>query len=138
MKLQFNIVSILCIFNLNIALLIAHRNSFHFSGAEAIFAAEQQLEAAQGIEDTPFVTMKLTIDETNQIMVEAFQVSKQCMEMVAEGVLAPSKNLGHCSVNPTFTAIVEGREAKEVKIQIIFGSIVCYSEFLIVLKLGGY
>ena len=36
------------------------------------------------------------------------------MEMVAEGVLAPSANLGHCAVNPTFTAIVEGKEAKEV------------------------
>jgi len=37
------------------------------------------------------------------------------MEMVAEGVLAPSANLGHCAVNPTFTAIVEGKEANEVK-----------------------
>lgn len=42
------------------------------------------------------------------------QVSKQCMEMVAEGVIAPTRNLGHCSVNPTFTAIVEGKPAKEV------------------------
>lgn len=36
------------------------------------------------------------------------------MEMVAEGVISPSKHLGHCLVNPTFTAIVEGRESKEV------------------------
>ena len=43
------------------------------------------------------------------------QVSKQCMEMVAESVIFPSKHLGHCSVNPTFTAIVEGKEAKEVR-----------------------
>lgn len=34
--------------------------------------------------------------------------------MVAEGVIAPTRNLGHCSVNPTFTAIVEGKPAKEV------------------------
>eukprot|EP01032_Pedospumella_encystans_P013179 gene13179-15190_t len=92
----------------------AREKGFHFSWAETLFAAEQQLEAAQGVNDTPFVTMKLTVDEKGQIIVEAYQVSKQCMEMVAEGVLAPSANLGHCAVNPTFTAIVEGKEAKEV------------------------
>jgi hypothetical protein len=37
------------------------------------------------------------------------------MEMVAEGVIAPCKHLGHVAVNPTFTAIVEGKEAKEVR-----------------------
>lgn len=36
------------------------------------------------------------------------------MEMVAEGVLSPSKHLGQCDVSPTFTAIVEGKESKEV------------------------
>jgi hypothetical protein len=39
-----------------------------------MFAAEQQLEAAQGVQDTPFVTMKLTINEQHEIIVEAFQV----------------------------------------------------------------
>ena len=124
-------------------------------------AAEQQLEAAQGIEDTPFVTVKATINEKGEAIVEAFQVrhpypylallcsavflsilscshqsprpsplndhhaatmsgpfpqvSKQCMEMVAEGVLEPSVHLGTCTVNNTFTAIVEGKEAKEVR-----------------------
>ena len=47
---------------------------FHFSWAETLFAAEQQLEAAQGVNDTPFVTMKLTVDEKGQIIVEAYQV----------------------------------------------------------------
>jgi nuclear protein localization family protein 4 len=87
---------------------------FHFSGGEIMFAAEQQLEAARGVGDTPFVTLKLTIDEASQIMVEAFQVSQQCMEMVAEGVITPGSNLGSVAVNDTFTAIVEGRESKEV------------------------
>jgi hypothetical protein len=36
------------------------------------------------------------------------------MEMVAEGVIAPSKHLGAVEVSPTFTAIVEGKPAKEV------------------------
>lgn len=51
---------------------------FHFSGAEAMFAAEQQLEAAQGVNETPFVTMKLTINEKHEIIVEAFQVRFVC------------------------------------------------------------
>lgn len=36
------------------------------------------------------------------------------MEMVAEGVLQTSTHLGMCKINPTFTAIVEGKEASEV------------------------
>jgi len=101
---------------------------FNFSSQEIIVTAEQQLEAANGIEDTPFVTVKVTItvDEAgNQVInpttqlpemsCEAFQVSKQCMEMTAEGVLVASgSNLGACGVNPTFTALVEGRTAKEI------------------------
>lgn len=87
---------------------------FHLSGAEVLFAAEQQLEAAQGVKETPFVTVKVSLDENGQAVVEAFQVSLQCMEMVAEGVLAVSPHLGHLAVNPTFTAVVEGRNSAEV------------------------
>lgn len=36
------------------------------------------------------------------------------MEMVAEGVLEVSPNLGHCAVNGTFTVFVEGKPVKEV------------------------
>ena len=92
-----------------------HEFRFYFSGPEVIFAAEQQLESAGGVEDTPFVTVKVTIDENGQSTVEAFQMSKQCMEMVAEGVLQPSVNLGSCDVNNTFTAIVEGKPSKTVR-----------------------
>jgi len=71
--------------------------------------------AAQGIEDTPFITLKAYFDiELNQPTVEAYQVTKQTMEMVAEGVLGVSKNLGCCSVHPTFTVIVEHKSVKEV------------------------
>jgi hypothetical protein len=45
------------------------------------------------------------------------------MEMVAEGVIAPSLNLGHVSVNPTFTAIVTGKEAKEIDTSFFLSSI---------------
>lgn len=36
------------------------------------------------------------------------------MEMVAEGVLEVSPNLGSLKVNSTFTAVVEGKNATEV------------------------
>jgi hypothetical protein len=36
------------------------------------------------------------------------------MDMAAEGALQLSQHLGSCAVSPTFTAIVEGKEAKEV------------------------
>jgi len=88
---------------------------FNFSGAEIVEAAEQQLIAAQGVNDTPFVTVKVTIDpKTNKPFADAFQISKQGMEMAAEGVLQPSVNLGMCAINPTFTALVEGKPTKEV------------------------
>lgn len=90
--------------------------SFFFSGLEVLYAAEQQLEAAGGIADTPFVTVKVTLNDEGQSVIEAFQVSKQCMEMVAEGVLEISKDLGCCSVNSTFTAVVEGKNADKVSI----------------------
>ena len=99
--------------------IVAHpprEDKFFMSGAEVIAAAEQQLEAAGGIEDTPFVTITVTIaaDDPNKREVNAYQVTKQCMEMAAEGALLVSPNLGCCAVDPTFTAVVEGRNAKEV------------------------
>ena len=90
-------------------------DKFNFSGAEVIEAAEQQLIAAGGIDDTPFVTVKVTLDPaTGQPFADAFQISKQGMEMAAEGVLEPSPNLGMCAVNETFTAYVENKPVKEV------------------------
>lgn len=57
-----------------------------------MFAAEQQLEAAQGVNDTPFVTMKLTINEKNEIIVEAYQVS-QHVAMLCEQWMQWGKRL---------------------------------------------
>lgn len=60
------------------------------------------------------MTVKVTLDDKGQSVVEAFQVSQQCMEMVAEGVLEISTHLGSLKVNPTFTAVVEGKNTTEV------------------------
>jgi nuclear protein localization family protein 4 len=88
---------------------------FHFSNVEILEAAEQQLIAAEGVNATPFLTMKVTLDpEKNELLAEAWQVSKQCMEMAAEGAIVPNENLGSCGVNETFTAYVEGKPNNEI------------------------
>lgn len=87
---------------------------FFLSGAEVIEAAEQQLMAAGAIEETPFVTIKCTINDENVYEADAYQISKLGMEMVAESALLLSSNMGVCAVSPTYTAIVEGRPSAEV------------------------
>ena len=88
--------------------------NFHFTAAEVMCAAEQQLLAAGGIEESLYVTVKVTLDEEGKPLIDAWQVTKQCMEMVAEGALQGGPHPGMCLVNPTFTAIVEGKPASEV------------------------
>uniref|UniRef100_A0A7S2GWV2 MPN domain-containing protein n=1 Tax=Helicotheca tamesis TaxID=374047 RepID=A0A7S2GWV2_9STRA len=88
---------------------------FQLSAAEVIMAAELQLEAAGGVEQTPFVTVKVTVGDDGNVSFEAFQVSRQCMEMVAEQALEIGPNPGFCYVNETFTAIQEGKPSKTVE-----------------------
>jgi nuclear protein localization family protein 4 len=103
---------------------------FHFNSAEIIEAAEQQLLAAEGISDTPFVTVKVTLDpKTNLPIAEGFQVSKQAMEMAAEGALTIHPvHPGSCGVKDTFTAYVEHKPTKEIENDF----------FLINLPIAGY
>lgn len=57
--------------------IIAHpprEKGFHLSNAEVITAAELQLETANGVEETPFVTVKVSLNEENNVFVEGFQV----------------------------------------------------------------
>ena len=87
---------------------------FILSGEEVITAALEQLEAADGVNETPFVTVRVSVAETGEASFEAYQVSKQCMAMVAEGALAPDDdNLTSVLVHETYTAIVEGKELKQ-------------------------
>jgi nuclear protein localization family protein 4 len=87
---------------------------FHLTGLEVLTAAELQLEAAQGVNDTSFVTVKVTLAADDTVDVHACQVSKQCMEMAAEGALQVSKHPGNCHIHETFTAKVELRVTDEV------------------------
>ncbi|CAM9492145.1 unnamed protein product [Discosporangium mesarthrocarpum] len=104
--------------NLNrVGWIFAHpprEEGFLFSSAEIITAANLQLEAANGVNDTPFVTVKVTAESDGNVQFDAFQVSKQAMEMAAEGALEVGENPGSCLVPETFTAVVEMKEAKEV------------------------
>ncbi|EJK59513.1 hypothetical protein THAOC_20248 [Thalassiosira oceanica] len=88
---------------------------FQLSSAEVIMAAELQLESAGGVEPTPFVTVRVTVGDDGNVAVEAFQVSLQCMHMVAEEALGVGPNPGFCYVDETFTAIQEGKPSATVE-----------------------
>ena len=89
---------------------------FTMSNAELIMAAEYQLEAAEGVNETPFVTVKVAQGLDGLVSVEAFQMSQQCLAMVAEEALEVNvENPKVCSINETFTAIQEGKESKTVE-----------------------
>ena len=86
------------------------------SSAEVLMAAEYQLESAEGVNKTPFVTITVTQGKDGLVSVEAFQVSQQCMAMVAEEALEVNPDDPKaCAVNETFTAIQEGKESKTVE-----------------------
>lgn len=89
------------------------QEDYVLTAAEVIMAAELQLEAAGGVNETPFVTVKVSRGDAG-VSVEAFQVSQQCMAMVAEEALEIGTDPGSCKVNETFTAIQEGKESKTV------------------------
>lgn len=58
--------------------------------------------------------IKVTLDEEGKTLVDAWQISKQGLQMVAEGALVVSPNPGVSAVHPTFTAYVEMRPTKEI------------------------
>jgi nuclear protein localization protein 4 homolog len=96
-----------------------YRKDYTLSSAEIIMAAEFQLEAADGINETPFVTVTVapsSATNNSQVSVEAFQVSQQCMAMVAEEALeVDPQNPKVCVVNETYTAIQEGKASPTVE-----------------------
>jgi nuclear protein localization family protein 4 len=88
---------------------------FQMSSSEILMAAELQLEAAQGVAPTPFVTVKVSVGDDGNASFEAFQLSQQCMEMVAESALEVGPQPGFCYVNETFTLIQEGKASKKAE-----------------------
>eukprot|EP00614_Pseudopedinella_elastica_P008963 CAMPEP_0172609264 /NCGR_PEP_ID=MMETSP1068-20121228/29277_1 /TAXON_ID=35684 /ORGANISM="Pseudopedinella elastica, Strain CCMP716" /LENGTH=457 /DNA_ID=CAMNT_0013412751 /DNA_START=142 /DNA_END=1515 /DNA_ORIENTATION=- len=94
--------------------ILAHpprEDGFVLSSSEVLFAGLQQLEAADGVNKTPFVTLRVYPQEDGSGATDALQVTLQCMDMVAEGALEESEtDRSALSVPDTFTAIVEGKE----------------------------
>jgi nuclear protein localization protein 4 homolog len=87
--------------------------SFHFSSREIMLAA--QLQADAGGKGSLFVSLKVTLDKEGQAAFEAFQVSDLCVEMYSSGALLDNaQDPKTTSVHPTFTALVEMKEAKEI------------------------
>jgi nuclear protein localization protein 4 homolog len=93
----------------------AREPGYVLSGAEILMAAELQLEAADGVNETPFVTVKVAAGRDGTVSVEAFQVSQQCMAMVAEQALELNADPKVLGVNETFTAIQEGKASKTIE-----------------------
>jgi len=94
----------------------SREKGFVMTSAEVIMAAEFQLEAAEGVNQTPFVTVKVAPGLDGNVCVEAFQVSQQCMAMVAEEALEVNvQDPKLCTVNETFTVIQEGKESPTVE-----------------------
>ncbi|KAI9920708.1 hypothetical protein PsorP6_000049 [Peronosclerospora sorghi] len=88
-------------------------DDFHFSAREILLAA--QLQADAGGKSSLFLTLKVTLDGKGQASFEAFQVSDQCVDMFAAGALLESEqNPKACSINETFTALVEAKPTTEV------------------------
>lgn len=92
----------------------SREKGFVLSSAEVIMAAELQLEAAGGVNETPFCTIVVSPAPDGTVSVEAFQVSQQCMAMVAEQALEIGPDPKICVVNETFTAIQEGKPSPTV------------------------
>lgn len=61
------------------------------------------------------LSQRITICYPNRFLFYKLQVTKQGMEMAAEGALMVSPNLGSCAIDSTFTAQVEQRNVKEVR-----------------------
>jgi len=90
------------------------REGYHFSAQEILFAGDQALEATQGKLDSSFVVVKVTSDQGNASF-DAFSLTPQCLEMVAEEALVPiPATPGACGINPVFTLIVEKKETHVV------------------------
>ena len=88
-------------------------SSFLFSSREILLAAQLQVDS--GGKESPFVTLKVTLDKEGQASFEAFQVSDQCLDMFSAGAIIENPEKPEtCAIQDTFSAIVEAKEAREV------------------------
>lgn len=82
-----------------------------FHSNEILLCAENQLLAGDEKMESPFVTVKCFKNEDNNVEFEPYQLSKQCLEMVAEEVLQnDTSKPSMCAVSDTFSVLVEAKE----------------------------
>lgn len=90
-------------------------STFHFSANEIVSAGYCCLDATDGQRDSPFVVVKVSPDNDGVVQMDAFQLTKTCLDMVADdALLAMNGRPGFCAVRETFHAIVEARTAEVV------------------------
>jgi hypothetical protein len=76
-------------------------------------AAENQLLAGDEKMQSPFVTVKVTLNEENNSDFQACQMSRQCLELVAEGALLNDPQEPRaCLVHDTFSCLVQGERKR--------------------------
>jgi nuclear protein localization protein 4 homolog len=84
---------------------------YRFQSNEVLLCAENQLLAGDTEMKSPFVTVKVMIGEDGNVAFDAFQMSKQCLEMTAEGALEyDPKEVRGCRISDTYSAMVEAKE----------------------------
>ena len=84
---------------------------FDFIVMKFLLSAENQLLAGDEKMESPFITVKCFKNEENNVEFEAYQMSKQCLEMVAEEVLqCDMSKPSMCGVSDTFSVLVEQKE----------------------------
>ena len=95
---------------------------FKMSSIEALFAAEQQLEACNGnFNEKPnrFVTIVASETEDGQADFQAYQMTRQCMEMVAKGMLLWGlENQFECDIHEMFTALTVKHNKEKTRVRI--------------------
>jgi len=97
-----------------VGFIVSHPPSTDFvlNSTEICVGAEQSLEATQGERESPFVVVRVTLNEEGNVIFEPYTLTPTCLDMVAEGAIEPMiDNPSHCSVVSPFQAIVEAKEA---------------------------
>lgn len=112
----------LCLTKVGVMFCHAYRKTkTAMSSMEVLFAAEQQLESCDGdIDATPnrFVTVVVRQTEEGLADFQAFQVTRQCMEMVAKGMLLwGMEDPYQCDIHEMFTALTVKHNKEKTRVR---------------------
>jgi len=91
------------------------REGYHFSAQECITSGMCALDATEGARDSPFVAVAVTLNAQGVAEMDAYQLTKTCLDMVAEDALLvmPSRP-GFAAVDQKFSAVVEAKAAEVI------------------------